>query len=56
MNARAERIELPLMFVLPYFERPETEGPKLVRYTIKGPPKFVMEIEFAEMAPLRFEL
>lgn len=56
VNARAPIVELPLMFILPPFERPPTEGPTLTRYHIEGPPKFLMEIEFADAAPLRFEL
>jgi hypothetical protein len=55
VNDRAEIIELPLMFVLPYYERPDTSGPRLERYTIKGPPTFIMEIKFADAETIRYE-
>ena len=42
------------MFIIPFFERPKIDGPTLLRYHIEGPPKYLMEIEFADAEPLRF--
>ena len=54
VSVRASVIEEPLYFVLPYFERPKKDGPKLTRYRIEG--NSLLEIDFDEAPPLRFAM
>jgi len=56
VSVRAAIIEEPLLFCLPYFERPETGGPRVTSYRIEGPPNFLMEIDFDGAPPLRFAM
>ena len=56
VSVRASIIEEPLTFCLPYFERPATGGPTMTRYAIETAPNFLMEIDFAEVPPLRFAM
>ena len=57
VDVRASIVALPLKFCLPYFERSPRTGPELTQYRIDGrPPNFLMEIDFADAPPLRFEL
>jgi hypothetical protein len=54
VDVRAAIIEEPLRFCLPYFERPQRDGPELRRYGVEG--NSLMEIDFADAPSIRFEL
>jgi hypothetical protein len=58
VDVRASMIQLPLKFVLPYFDpRPVASAPILKHYRIEGtPPNSFMEIDFEDVPPLRFAM
>ena len=57
VDVRASVIEEPLRFCLPYFERPPRTGPPTLKgYRIERAPNYLMEIDFEEVAPLRFAM